>query len=565
MIGITRLRFGDVWWRVRADAAKWLFDSCGLPLDRWLKNGQASVVKQGPHRTVYRVQLDGHSVFIKHHRVADARAMLSQWLQSSKGRREWNLAEQAADRDIPTFVPLALGEERRGGFVFENYLITEGIENVESLDRFVEQSYARLPADRQARIRRRLAESLASLVARVHDAGIRHPDLHSGNVLVRLGDNHALDLFLVDLHEARTGRQNDWRRSRRDLLALGVFFETMARGADRARFLRHYLELRPQLGLTLRGVAAELQRELRHNALNRWHRLTERCVANNRRYFFRGIGSTHGFAAAEFGEPAFMALLRDPDAPFRAASAEVLKDSASSAVVRVNMTVGGVTVPVIYKRFNCSKWLDPLRATVFYSPALRAWRGGHGLLVRRIPTPRPLAVIERTGWPFIRETYLVAQAIPDSMSLREYLSGVVMHLAPDAQRRRIRWIVEQIGGLVRRMHACNISHRDLKSANFLVTPATADTERPELFVIDLAGVQSWRRLPMFRRLQNVARVLVSLTSCPAVRRSDAVRFLRAYFPQWARDRAGWRELWNNVQSRAAQKIARNQRLQRPIT
>lgn len=564
MNGLTRLRFGDLSWRVRSDVAHLLFDSAGLRLSSWLQSGRASIVKQGPHRTVYRVQLDGRSVYVKHYHVADARAMFSQWAQSSKSRREWDRAERAAAAAIPTIVPLALGEQRKAGLVFENYLITEGIDDVEPLDRFVQDIFPKLAPNRQARIRPRLTHGLAELVAKLHEAGVLHPDLHSGNVLVRLHESDAIELFLIDLQEAKPAKRADWRRSRKNLLAFGLFFFTMARAIDRGRFLRRYLQLRPNLRIDWRAEANRLEHDLRGKAFRFWRKLDYRCVSNNRRFFYRNIGSAHGFAVTELGEAAMQALLRDPDAPFQIASADVLKSSPSSEVTRLPMSIGDVCTNVIYKRFNCPKRLDALRATLHHSPALRAWHGGHGLLIRRIPTPRPLAVIERLRGPFVRESYLITQALPDAVNLQDYMQKIVSKLPHDVRRRRIRWLLGQLGQFLRQMHQRNISHRDMKASNFLLTPADPAATSPKLYLIDLAGAQIWRRLPAARCVQNMSRVVASLQSYSLLTRTDFLRLLCAYRPGARNNSGQWKLVWRDVQHRAGQKIARNKEQKRPI-
>ena len=421
MTNLTRLRFGDVCWEVRQDIAPLLFDSRGLQLSHWLESGQASIVKSGPHRTVYRVQLEGQSLYVKHFRVADARAMLSQWARLSRARREWNRAEQAMACALPTITPLAIGEQRRAGLVFENYLVTEGIEDVEPLDSFVQNALPLHPEPRQGQIRRRLATGLAELVARFHEAGIVHPDLHAGNVLVRMRRSEQPELFLVDLQEARLARSVGWSLSRTNLIAFGLFFLTVARRIDSARFLRRYLQLLFHLGVDFKVEARRLQVDLRRRALRFWRKLDYRCITNNRRFFYQNIGSAHGFAVSELGRPAMQTMLSDPDAPFRCAAAVVLKASPSSNVVRLPLAMDGSRLKVIYKRFNCPKRFDALRGMLHHSPALRAWHAGHGLLIRRIPTPRPLAVMERLVGPLVRENYLITQAIPDSINLRDYL------------------------------------------------------------------------------------------------------------------------------------------------
>jgi tRNA A-37 threonylcarbamoyl transferase component Bud32 len=562
MMGLTRLRFGDVAWRVRADVADEIFDSSGLRLHDWIASGRATVVKQGPHRIVYRVQLANRSIYIKHHRVPNARVMFSQWAQSSKGNREFDRIERAAAA-VPTIVPLAVGEERKAGFVFESYLITEGLADVESLDHFVQTTFPALPARRRESVRWRLVDQLAELVARLHEARVLNPDMHSGNVLIRVRADDSVELFLVDLQEVRSTRHANWRRSRNDLMAFGLYFYTMARAVDRARFLRRYLQLRTGLGVDWKVEAASLEAELRRCALKFWRKLDYRCVTNNRRFLYRNIGETHGHAVTELGEVTLLALLRNPDAPFRSPAAVVLKESPSSDVARLPMNVEGCKTPVIFKRFNCPKSLDAVRGTLHHSPALRAWHAGHGLLIRRIPTARPLAVIERVGAALVRESYLVTQWIPNSLSLKDHLSELASLPANGQRRRQLRALIQALATLVRRMHERNISHRDMKTSNFLVTRGD-NTDAPEVYMIDLAGVQIWRTLPRDRCLQNLSRILVSLQSSGVFTRSDFLRSLFTYQPGVRRRRQEWKETWRYLNRRASEKIERNRVKERPV-
>jgi tRNA A-37 threonylcarbamoyl transferase component Bud32 len=563
-MGLTRLRFGDVFWRVRSDVTELLFNAAGLRLAEWLSSGQASIIKHGPHRTVYHVTFGTRSIYIKHHRVPNARAMLSQWVQSSKGRRELACIENATARAIPTIEPLALGEQRRAGLVLENYLITEGLDDVQSLDRFVQETFAALPAGRCAQVRRNLTNGLAELVAKLHEAGVLHPDLHSGNVLVRLRDDNSVELFLIDLQEAQPARSTSWRRSRHDLLAFGLFFFTMARSVDRARFFRQYIRLRPALGIDWKAQATSLQIDLRRRALRFWRKLDYRCISNNRRFFYRNIGLAHGFAVTELSESMFMALLRDADAPIESLQAQTLKDSPSSTVARLPVPIAGAATAVIYKRFNCPKALDALRATVHHSPALRAWHAGHGLLIRRIPTARPLAIIERLAAPFVRESYLITQWIPNSMCLKDYIAQWMQAPPSEARQQRVRFLIRRLAGMVRMMHERNISHRDMKASNFLIAPCDPSVESPQIYLIDLAGVQIWRTMPRERGLQNLSRILVSLHSSDAFSRTDFLRFLFAYQPGIRRSPERWKETWRYLNQKAAEKIARNQQLKRPV-
>src|SRR5205807_9496577 len=104
-----------------------LLNGGGLPLSEWLRTGQAHIVKQGPHRIVYRVELPGLCVYLKHNRVTDARTWLRQLVRPSKARSEYESALAVAARGVPTISPLAFGEQAslRGG---ESFLITRGLD-----------------------------------------------------------------------------------------------------------------------------------------------------------------------------------------------------------------------------------------------------------------------------------------------------------------------------------------------------------------------------------------------------------------------------------------------------
>jgi tRNA A-37 threonylcarbamoyl transferase component Bud32 len=553
---------GTVQWQVRADARAVLLDDRGLRLDEWLALGSARVVKSGPHRTVYRVQLPERTIYVKHYRVADLRATLSQWAQGSKARREWQQIRKAAAFRVPTPEVLAVGEVRRAGFVFGNFLITEGIDSVEPLDRFLDAQLRTLPRPEQSRVRRQLAVRLAELVAHAHQAGLLHEDLHAGNVLVRLRDDGAVETFLIDLHAARMVRRLSWRQARANLLQFGIYFLDAATRTERWRFLRRYLELRPELGRDVRTEAARLCDELWCTALHFWRRRDARCMTNNRRFYFRDIATAHGHSVSELSEATFLALLRDPDAAFQR-NATLIKSSGSSTVARITLDVDGRPTEVIYKRFRCCKWLDPLRALFGRSPALRAWQAGHALLLRGIATPRPLAVMERTPRALVRDSYLITEAVPRAHTLHEYLEQLGQR-PPREQRATRRSLADRLGRLLRRLHERRISHRDLKSVNLLAAQS-AETGVPDLLVIDLAGAQLWRRLPFFRRRQNLARLFASLRTCAGVQRTDALRFLRAYLPGGLADAAQWKSLWRAVRRRVREKLAQNQRRGRPVT
>jgi tRNA A-37 threonylcarbamoyl transferase component Bud32 len=88
--------------------------------------------------------------------------------------------------------PLFVYTRRCLGFVRENYLITAAIHPHQRLRML-------LKSDAPVELMERVVSELALIIARMHNEGILHRDLTSGNFLV----NEAGQVYLTDLNRAR--------------------------------------------------------------------------------------------------------------------------------------------------------------------------------------------------------------------------------------------------------------------------------------------------------------------------------------------------------------------------
>src|SRR5262249_42862382 len=153
----------------------------GLPIADWVRDGRASMVKQGPHRTVYRVQLPGLSCYIKHNRIVGWRNWLRELVRGCKSVNECQKLLEISSRGVPTARPIAVGTAGGALRPGESYLIMHALEGVETLRNVAEVRLPTLPAVEATRLRFSMSDALADLLARMHDAGVRHHDLHAAN------------------------------------------------------------------------------------------------------------------------------------------------------------------------------------------------------------------------------------------------------------------------------------------------------------------------------------------------------------------------------------------------
>ncbi len=498
MAGFVPVVTGRVRWQVRAEllASKIgpLFGEAGLRLEEWLQAGQASVVKQGEHRTVYRVVLPGLDFHLKHYPLANTRAWLRQMIRPSKGRTEYQRTLAVAHRGVSTLEPLAFGE--CGAASQASYLITRTLLDVCPLNLFLEQTLPNLPCRRQTELRQRLTWELGAFVARMHQAGVTHRDLHPGNLLLRLDAEDTPRLYLIDLDAVRLSGPLGWQAARDNLVLLNRWFILRASRADRRRFLESYRQARlaedaPGGRLVLPfGAGAELETCTIASNLAFWRHHDPRCLGKNR--YFRPVRSAvvSGHAVTDLDAGLLATLLADPDEPFRRPEAVFLKQSRTATVVELTLGQPGSAGQVeprrlIYKRFNRAHWTDPLANLLRRSPALRSYQMGHALRWRGLPTPRPLLVLHRRCWGMPAEGYLLTEKLPAARHLRDYLQELTQAPAEESPSgtmssvRRLRQTIERLARLLAALHQRRICHADLKAANLLVSSEPWRVSHPD--------------------------------------------------------------------------------------
>jgi len=513
-------------WTLAPDAKSQFGDE--VPhLPQWIANGCAEVVKSGPHRAVYRVLLPQLRLYWKHCKLATIRAFLREVIRPPKARMEFDKAIALKERNVPTFEPLAWGI--RPGFIpGESFLITRALENAVSVQQYLEGSLT-------PKSRREIAVALGQFIALLHNAGVTHPDLHPGNILIGAES----EFYLLDLHAIRLGEPLNTSASHANLVMLNRWFAIRATRSDRLRFWRSYTAHRPKVAsLNPREIETLTSRSNERF----WRSREWRYTSSNR--YFRKVKSpiASGFVVRDFDAATLEQLLADPDAPFR--TAKIIKDSRSSTVAIWN--IGDHTV--IYKRFRLRKKLDPWLNMVRPSATLRSWCRGQSLRERHLRTPRPLLMLHRRRRGLPAEGYLLTEFVADARELHSELSACGDH----------RPLIDELARCIRILHERQLSHRDLKANNLLVDA------QGKIHFIDLVGVRDHRKLSRSRRVQNLARLNASFLHRPEVTRTDRLRFLRMYLSWAMNGKTGWKLWWREVGQLTQKKVARNRRSGRPL-
>jgi tRNA A-37 threonylcarbamoyl transferase component Bud32 len=532
----TAVRGGGLLWHPLPSAGEL------LPLlPTLLSHPAAVVVKQNLQRTILRIDAPGGTVFVKRSRANTPRAWAREILRPPKARLEFENAVRLRELGIPCGEPLAWAEAD-SFWPGESAIVTREVAGGVPLDEYLSDSLMSVE-------RRKVAVQLGRLFARMHAAGVAHPDPHPGNLLVQATADGPR-FVLLDVHAVRFGRPLTWPEARDNLVLFNRWFQLRASRTDRARFWQAYDTGRPGGVSPLfptanRGLTPPARLENETSASNRrfWAARDDRYLGSNRQFRKAKGRGVRGHAVRELPDDVVKAWLADPDAVFAQPGVVVLKDSPSATVAIVN--------GVLFKRFRLKRSTDALKNLLRRSEALRSWVFGHGLLDRHLPTARPLFVAHRYRRGIPREGYVAFEVVPDAVELPAFVASATF--------TELRTLCETLGRLIRTLHDRGISHRDLKPANILLS----GPDRRPVF-IDLVGLAVHTDVPAVIRRRDLTRLNAGFVQSAHVSRTVRLRLLLAYLRAWPAVADDWKAWWRAVSAATDRKVLKNLHRGRPL-
>lgn len=486
-----------------------------LPIERWLALGQATVVKQGPHRVVWRVELPSVSFHLKKNLIPNWRARMRGWLRGPKARREFGLIEAVQERGIPTSQALAWAE--RGG---ESFLFTRTLENVEPLHLYFLRTFHSHEAATQTRLRQSIARALGSLIAAMHLAGVNHRDLHAGNLLIRM-EGDVPRLFLIDLDAVALTRPLEGERRLANLAMLNAWFRLHTERTDRLRFWKSYAEANPFLpwkkfGHDAVSLANELEHRSAEYSLALWRGRESRCLGNNRYYQRLSAGATHGHAVRGLDET----LLATQRWNARPGEESLQSTDVDSGRRRWTPITDGGSTMAAWKASQAFRERGLPTAETLAAVIRNDGLGGQ-LLTNTLPKSRPLAALLRTA----------------SLADRRHWIRRMADAFRDLHDRGVLWPAPDLETIVVAVDGDGWTYPD--------PPSLFPRVRYGLWFLDLTRMRLQTDIDESDRQRDLALLAAEAT------RSDRMRFLRRYLRWGLKPKEGWKAWWRQIAERRA--------------
>ncbi len=221
-----------------------------LTVDAVYQFHEGTILKGGPgaatelRRVEWRDEKQNHVLYIKKYWYPTARLRWSGFYRgtffgTSKVRREYENLARLREWGLDAPSTVAYGEERRNGWLYRSFLISEGVPAPLSLDLFIRDVLPAMSAPERRKQQRELIRNLADYTRRLHEHRFVHHDYYWRNIL--LSGKSLAHFSLIDSHKGRCWKSWGETTGRaKDLATLDSPAPWFFRRGDRLRFFLAY-------------------------------------------------------------------------------------------------------------------------------------------------------------------------------------------------------------------------------------------------------------------------------------------------------------------------------------
>ena len=151
------------------------------------------ILKEDVVSTVWLSSIVNQKVVVKRINDIGFKARLRRCFRRSRPMANWENAGHLASIGVPTFIPLAVIEERWGPFNWgKSYLVCSYVDGMSALNYFTQNP---LPSRWQAS-----AQEIVDRMIQLRQHQISHRDLNPSNLILSQGKWHLIDLDAMRVH-----------------------------------------------------------------------------------------------------------------------------------------------------------------------------------------------------------------------------------------------------------------------------------------------------------------------------------------------------------------------------
>jgi len=311
--------------------------------------------------------------------------------------------------------------------------------------------------------RSELLKRIAVVIAEQHETGLKQKDLHLGNFL--LSDN---DIYTIDGDTVDTGQTGTPLPKAISLNNLGLFLAQLNPNFDHLFSTAFQAYTAKRSWPSDNSLFNQLLKEVKLQRKNRSKKYLNKIFRECTSFVRHKSWNSYMVCDRNFYYGEMKKLITDPDSVID--SSRLLKDgnSATVALAEVNGKL------LVIKRYNIKSFGHALKRYPRDTRAWSSWRNVHRLELLGIPTPKPIAFLEKRWGPFRSTSYYIS----------EYIDGTDLYRLITSEKSKeinIEFLSIRFGKMLKALADANMSHGDFKATNFIVAGE-------KLYIIDIEGM-----------------------------------------------------------------------------
>jgi tRNA A-37 threonylcarbamoyl transferase component Bud32 len=427
----------------------------------------------------------------------------------SKARREWQMSQQALAKGIPTAVPLAMAERRKGRFLLDSLLITQALSPSSPLIEVI-----------PAAGHKELFFQAAPLLRQAHEAGLFHQDLHAGNILVGMTEKK---LYLIDLHRSRFLRSVSRRRRIWNLAQFFYSLQAWLSPDAKKAFLQRYDEeedlFKGELEQGLREIAIQEAKLHRRHMQSR----TKRCLKQSGGFYLAKEQGWQIWCRRGWKPQGLLKIVTRHRAIVAKGKEGLIKADRRTAITFFSYKETRLCV----KEYRYQGPWQPGKELFRGSKGRRGWLMGNGLVVRGIGGIIPQALLEKRRRGLLKEAFLIMETPAGYVELDRYLVKAFQAQKVDTRREAF---LDAFADFMADLYLQGIIHRDLKTCNIMVREGEGTWH---FGLVDMDDVRLDKKIGLRRLLKGLMQLH---TSTPLfMEMGERIRFLSRYLQVIGRD------------------------------
>ena len=222
------------------------------------------------------------------------------------------------------------------------------------------------------------------------------------------------------------------------------------------------------------------------------------------------FGQYVGCIHFEYDFPSFLEQISDCNSLLNKPECHLLLDSRNKIGAIKLRIKNDDYKEIVIKKFSFSG-LNKIKNLIFASKTIKSWESANKLVELEIPTPFPIAFLEKHERGVVKEGFFITERLNDVQEIR--------YLFMDSNYPQMEELISSLAIFLNYCHNQGVLHSDLSDGNILVSQKNGDFA---FYLVDVNRIKFKKKIGLLKRIRNLVRLGVP----PSYQKFFLIKYLR---------------------------------------